>query len=100
MTFAVFASVQKVEDLFQTCVVRMQNNMVLFLTEIKPNASYLIPKKPTWKLPKISFNDPELKIVDEIKYLGIVVNSSLCDDSDVKHQTKSLYCVANKLRFR
>ena len=73
-------------------------------------ASYSMARKPTaWffnpgsgdhlsRWPVLCLNNTEIKIVNEIKYLGFVLDSYLRDDFDIKRQTRAVYCIANKLR--
>jgi len=63
---------------------------------------YLIfdPKKITLRLPVITLKITRLKVVKDVKYLGFHIDSHLRDDIDIRRQTRALYCVANKLRFK
>jgi len=38
------------------------------------------------------------EFIDQMKYLGVRINTSLKDDHDIQRQVKSLYCDTNKLR--
>ena len=46
----------------------------------------------------LCLNNTKIKIVNEVKYLGFVLDSYLRDDCDIKRQTRAVYCIANKLR--
>ena len=48
--------------------------------------------------PKVVLCNEQIKFVAEVKYLGILINGPLLDDSDMKRQLRSLYCTANQLR--
>jgi len=39
-----------------------------------------------------------VQFFDQVKYLGVLLNTSLKDDDDIQRQVKLLYCAANKLR--
>ena len=63
----------------------------------KTNCLVFKPRK--WRSPEpvLSLNNTEIKIVNEIKYLGFVLDSYLRDDCDIKRQTRAVYCIANEL---
>jgi len=46
----------------------------------------------------VFLNGVHVQLSDQVKYLGVLINASLKDDSDIKRQMKLLYCAANKLR--
>ena len=46
----------------------------------------------------VNLNGVRAQFFDQVKYLGVWINSSLKDDDDIQKQVKSLYCAANKLR--
>ena len=64
----------------------------------KNNCLVFKPRK--WRLPEpeLCLNNTEVKIVNEVKYLGFVLDSYLRDDCDIKRQTRAAHCTANKLR--
>ena len=61
---------------------------------------------PKWlkdiDVPHIYLNHKELQFVQEHKYLGIILTHNMCDDLDIKQQTRALYARGNTLiaRFR
>ena len=61
---------------------------------------------PKWlkyiDVPHIYLNDKELTFVQEHKYLGIIISCKMCDDLDIKQQTRALYARGNTLisKFR
>ena len=42
--------------------------------------------------------DFKIRFVNEIKYLGVFLNSKLCDDEDINRQVRYLYGTANRLK--
>ena len=64
----------------------------------KTNCLVFKPRK--WRSPEpvLCLNNTEIKIVNELKYLGFVSDSYLRDDYDIKRQTRAVYRIANKLR--
>ena len=42
--------------------------------------------------------DFKIRFVNEIKYLGVFLNSKLCDDEDINRQVGYLYETANRLK--
>ena len=42
--------------------------------------------------------DFKIRLVNEIKYLGVFLNSKLCDDEDINRQVRYLYGTANRLK--
>ena len=66
----------------------------------KTNCLVLKPRK--WRSPEpvLCLNNTEIKIVNEVKYLGFVLDSYLQDDCDIKCQTRAVYCIADKLRSK
>ena len=55
------------------------------------------PRKRRSPEPVLCLNNSEIKIFNEVKYLGFVLDSYLRDDCDIKHQTRAVYCIANIL---
>jgi len=57
------------------------------------------PKKYKQPAPSnIFLHGVRVQFFDQVKYLGVWINSSLKDDDDIQRQVKSLYCAANELR--
>jgi len=57
------------------------------------------PKKYKQPTPSNVFlNGVRVQFLNQMKYLGVWINTSLKDDDDIRRQVKSLYCAANKLR--
>lgn len=50
--------------------------------------------------PNLHLSNSKLKFVNKVKYLGVILNSSIYDDDDLNRQVRSFYCSANKLRAR
>jgi len=46
----------------------------------------------------VFLNGVRVQFFDQVKYLGVWINTSLKDDDDIQRQVKSLYCAANELR--
>ena len=44
------------------------------------------------------FHDFKIRFVNEIKYLGVFLNSKLHDDEDINKQVHYLYGTANRLK--
>ena len=49
-------------------------------------------------VPSLSLCNSQLAVVGQVKYLGVVIDSLLCDDADILRQLRYQYCSANKLR--
>ena len=64
----------------------------------KTNCLVFKPRKLRSPEPVLCLNNTEIKIVNEVKYLGFVLDSYLRDDCDIKRQTRAVYCIANNLR--
>ena len=48
--------------------------------------------------PNVVLGDFKIQFVNEIKYLGVFLNSKLCDDEDINRQVCYLYGTANRLK--
>ena len=48
--------------------------------------------------PNVVLGDFKIQFVNEIKYLGVFLNSKLCDDDDINRQVRYLYGTANRLK--
>jgi len=60
-------------ELFDRCC----NNHKLTIADNKSNALFFHKDKPLVRKPKIHFNGKKIKIVDEIKYLGVYIDTKL-----------------------
>ena len=47
--------------------------------------------------PVLTLRDQNIKLVTQVKYLGIVVDAELADDKDIMRQLRYQHCAANKL---
>ena len=48
--------------------------------------------------PNVVLGDFKIRFVNEIKYLGVFLNSKLCNDEDINRQVCYLYGTANRLK--
>ena len=46
--------------------------------------------------PNVVLSDFKIRFVNEIKYLGVFLNSKLRDDEDIKRQVRYFYGTANR----
>ena len=56
---------------------------------------------PTLKLnfqPNINLDGCAIKLVSDVKYLGVCLNQHNKDDADINRQVRYLYCTANTVR--
>lgn len=55
------------------------------------------PKKFKLYCPTVEINSVQIQFVQQVKYLGMLIQEHLCDKSDMFHQLKGLYMRSNVL---
>ena len=83
--------------LLDTCCKYADDHGIVFNGK-KTNCLVFKPRKWRSPVPVLCVDNTEIKIVNEVKFLGFVLDSYLRDDCDIKRQTRAVYCIANKLR--
>ena len=73
--------------------------MALYSLAKKNNCLVFKPRK--WRSPEpvLCLNNTEIKIVNEVKYLGFVLDSYLREGCDIKRQTRAVYCIKLRSNF-
>ena len=90
-------SAKDLRSLLDICCEYADDHGIVFNGK-KANCLVFKPRK--WRSPEpvLFLNNTEIKIVNEVKYLGFVLDAYFRDDCDIKRQTRAVYCIANKLR--
>ena len=84
--------------LLDICCKYADDHGIVFIGK-KTNRLVFKPRK--WRSPEpvLCLNNTEIKIVNEVKYLGFVLYSYLRDDCDIKRQTRAVYCIKLRSNF-
>ena len=72
----------------------------LIFNSLKSFGVAFLPRKfQLSDVPTLTLNHNQIRFVDSVKYLGIILSSTLNDDDDIARQVR-LYCCANMLKYR
>ena len=88
-----------VQDLLNVCHMYAMSHHIDF-NHRKSFGMTLALKSFTLSLsPKLLLGNSTINFTQQVNYLGLIINDNLNDDDDILRQTRSLYCIANKLKY-
>ena len=93
-------SAKGLQSLLRTCEYYASKHEIIF-NSVKSMCMCVTPKHPCLShIPSVRLNDNLLKFVDNFKYLGYILTSTMDDSLDIKKQMRNIYVRCNMLNVK